>query len=224
MHQSPVPTFVPTSGESAPETPESAVPESAVPESAVPESAVPESAVPESAVPESAVPESAVPESAVMVSMCGDSLVICPPRRVDLETTRVLVAAAAAAVQAGATVMIDLDPDTASDDLVPLGPVPRPGEHPVLSEGGPVRVLGAGSIRLSTHDSHWTIDLSESRLFRADTTIDPWFVGPDGWTQIRAIWATCTLVTALTVDGSYLSTRTAWAPHDAPTGAVHAMS
>ena len=149
-------------------------------------------------------------EPAVMISMVDDRVIISPPTHPDLETTHVLVAAAAAAVIAGSTVMIDLDPDTASDDLVPFGPTIHDVADTAEMHGGLVRVLGPGMVQMSTHDAFWTIDLSEGRLVRSDKAIDPWFVTRTSWTRIRALWATCATVTVLTADGTYLSTRTAW--------------
>ena len=63
-------------------------------------------------------------DATVMVSMFDEHLVICAPPHLDLEMTNVLVIAAASALACGSTVMIDLDPDTASNELIarrPLG-------------------------------------------------------------------------------------------------------
>lgn len=146
----------------------------------------------------------------VMVSMFDDQLVICPPPHVDLEMTRVLVAAAASAVTSGATVMIDLDPDTASDELIARRPLSAVGASCVRVPGGPVAIPRAGFVRLATRDAYWTIDVAHSRLCRSDAAIDPHFVGSADWTRIQALWVTPTDVTALTVDGTYLSTNAAW--------------
>ena len=149
-------------------------------------------------------------DPAVMVSMFDDHLVICPPAHLDLEMTEVLVVAAASAVTSGATVMIDLDPNTASDVLIARRPVSKFCERCVRSDGGPVGILGPGYVRLETRDAHWTIDLNQGRMCRSDHAIDPHFVGSGDWTRIQAIWATPTDVTALTIDGTYLSTHAAW--------------
>ncbi len=146
----------------------------------------------------------------VMVSMLDDHLVICAPAHLDLEMTAVLVIAAASAVAAGASVMIDLDPDTASEEIIARRPLSMVVAHCVTGEGGPVGVLGAGYVRLATRDAHWTIDLARGRLCRSADEIEPHFVGPDDWTHIQALWLTQTSVTALTRDGTYLSTRAAW--------------
>jgi len=148
-------------------------------------------------------------DSAVLVSMWDDQVVICLPRHVDEEATEILIDTAALAVETGSTVMIDLDPTTPSDELTPLG-LPAASRADVRGDAGPVTVLGPGVVRLRTRDSYWTIDLGHSRMVRTDTAVDPSFVTPDRWTQVRAIWATCEMVRALTVDGSYLTTRTAW--------------
>lgn len=146
----------------------------------------------------------------VMVSMFDGQLVICPPAHLDLEMTEVLVVAAASAVTSGSTVMIDLDPHTASDELIARRPLSAVNTRCVTGPGGPVSIPSAGYVRLATRDAHWTIDLAHGRLCRSDSAIDPHFVGPSDWTHIQALWVTLTDVTALTVDGTYLSTHAAW--------------
>ncbi|MEP1124310.1 MAG: hypothetical protein ABJH68_10520 [Ilumatobacter sp.] len=149
-------------------------------------------------------------EPDVMVSMFDDQLVICPPAHLDLETTEVIVVAAASAVTSGSTVMIDLDPDTASGELIARRPLSAATARCVTGPGGPVAIPSAGYVRLATRDSHWTIDLAHGRLCRSDSVVDPHFVAPGSWTRIQALWVTITDVTALTVDGTYLSTHAAW--------------
>lgn len=146
----------------------------------------------------------------VMVSMFDDHLVICPPDHLDLEMTEVLVVAAASAVTSGSTVMIDLDPDTASPELIARRPLSDVAANCVAGDDGPVAVLGPGYVRLATRDAHWTIDLAHGRVCRSDDPIEPHFVGPDDWTHVQALWITQTNVTALTREGTYLSTHAAW--------------
>lgn len=152
---------------------------------------------------------------AVDISMFDDQLVIRPPARLGLDMTIVLVDAVDAALRGGATVMVDLDPETASSDLAAVGPV---GSSPDVgaTPRGPVVVLAPGCVRVPTLDGHWTIDVAASRMFRSDTPLDPSFVGPDDWTPIRALWLTCASLTALTDAGSYLSARTPWQRAPAP--------
>ena len=148
-------------------------------------------------------------EADVTISMCDDQVVICPPSHVDLDATHSLVAAAAAGVLSGSTVMIDLDFDTDSSELVALGPI-SDGRVDPTAVVGHVGVLGAGLVRLSTADSYWTIDLAEGRLFRTETVVDHHFVGGSDWTCVQAIWLTCSSITALCADGSYISARVIW--------------
>ena len=132
-------------------------------------------------------------DASVMVSMCDDHIVISPSTRLDLAATRALINVAASAIRSGSIVMIDLDPAA------------------LLCGGeGSVRLLGPGCIRVATTESHWTIDLSLSRLFRSEKPIEPFFVSTDRWTPIRALWASCESITALANDGTYLSCRTVW--------------
>ena len=152
----------------------------------------------------------------VMVSMLDDHLVICAAADLDLEMTEVLVIAAASALAAGSTVMIDLDPETASDELIARRPLSAVTATCITGDGGPVGVLGAGYVRLTTRDAYWTIDLTQGRLCRSDDAIDPHFVGPDDWTPIQALWVTPTSVTALTNDGTYLSTLAEWTVQHPP--------
>ena len=159
--------------------------------------------------PESADTQNGI-DPTVMVSMFDDHLVICAPPHLDLEMTKVLVIAAASAVACGSTVMIDLDPATASDELIARRPLSAVATNCVTRDGGPVDVLGAGYVRLTTRDAHWTIDIEHGRLCRSNDAIEPHFVGLDDWTHIRALWVTQTNVTALTNDGTYLSTFAAW--------------
>lgn len=155
-------------------------------------------------------------DPSLSVSMFDDHLVICPPVHLDLEMTEVLVVAAASAVTSGAAVMIDLDPDTASDELVARRPLSAVGANCVTAEGGPVSILGAGYVRLATRDSLWTIDLARGRLCRSDVAVEPHFVATSDWTHIHALWVTPMEVTALTSDGIYLSTRAAWTTSSPP--------
>jgi hypothetical protein len=152
----------------------------------------------------------------VMVSMFDEHLVICAPTHLDLEMTRVLVIAAASAVACGSTVMIDLDPDTASDELIARRPLSTVATNCVSSDGGPVAVLGAGYVRLTTRDAHWTIDLGQGRMCRSKDAIEPHFVGLDDWIHICALWVTPTNVTALANDGTYLSAFAAWTTEPRP--------
>ena len=149
-------------------------------------------------------------DSTLMVSMLDDHLVLSTPSQLDLETTKVLVIAAASAVAAGSTVMIDLDPGTATDELVARRPLAVTATNCIAGDDGPVDVLGAGYVRLTTRDAHWTIDLAHGRLCRSDDAIEPHFVVPEAWTPIQALWVSPTNVTALTTLGTYLSTRAAW--------------
>lgn len=150
-----------------------------------------------------------VGEPTLGVSMFGDHVVIRPPRHLDLDLTLVLVDAVGAAIRGGSSVMIDLDADTDSPDLVAVGPSAQ-GSQPTAVDNGSVDVLGPGYVRLSTADSRWTIDISRERLFRSDGAVDPSFVPTEVWTPIRAVWLTCSALTALCVDGSYISGRPSW--------------
>jgi hypothetical protein len=141
--------------------------------------------------------------------MCDDHVVICPPSHLDLDSTHALVAAAAAGVLGGSTVMIDLDHETDSHELVARGPIAVGWVDPA-AVAGHVDVLGAGCVRLSTADSYWTIDIAEGRLFRAETIVDHHFVGRANWTYVQAIWLGCSSITALCTDGSYISARVIW--------------
>lgn len=145
----------------------------------------------------------------IMISMLDDHVVMSPPRDLDRSGTELLISAAAAAVEAGSTVLVDLDPTTPSDMLLARGLGGDPTAV-VVSDIEPVAVLGAGYVRLRTAECYWTIDLKHSRFCQSATPIDPHFVTFDRWTKIRALWVTCSTVSVLTVDGSYLSTRASW--------------
>lgn len=166
--------------------------------------------------PDTAVIQNSI-DPTVMVSMLDDHFVIHAPTQLDLEMTEVLVIAAACAVAAGSSVMIDLDPATASEELIARRPLSMVATNCVTGDAGPVGVLGAGYVRLATRDAHWTIDLARGRLCRSDDAIEPHFVGPDDWIQIQALWVTQTSVTALANDGTYLSTLAAWTIRHRPT-------
>ena len=152
----------------------------------------------------------------VTISMSDDQLVICAPTDLDLEMTELLVIAAASAVATGSTAMIDLDPDMASDELIARRPLSAVTATCITRHGGRVGVVGAGYVRLATRNAYWTIDVTQGRLCRSDNPIDPHFVGPDDWTPIQALWVTPTSVTALTNDGTYLSTLAEWTIHHRP--------
>lgn len=148
--------------------------------------------------------------SEVMVSMFDEHLVISPPDRIDLDSTGVLVMAAASAVASGSTVMIDLDPQTHSDELVARRPTGDQAASCAIAEGGPVSVLGPGYIRLAVLHGYWTIDLTRGRLFRSQDEIQPHFIGAGDWSDIQALWVSPHSLTALAGDGTYLSTHAAW--------------
>lgn len=155
-------------------------------------------------------------EPSVLVSMSDELVVIRPPRRVDVDTTRVLVDAAASAITAGAVVMVDLDRGPTGDSLRGFRPRQDTTATAVDCASRGAEVLGAGWVRLSTRHAFWTLDVARGRLFQADTLIDPHFVAEREWTAVRAFWITCTHVTALTEDGTYVSTRTSWTSATAP--------
>jgi hypothetical protein len=161
-------------------------------------------------------PTETVVDPTVMVSMFDEHLVICAPTHLDLEMTNVLVIAAASAVACGSTVMIDLDPDTASDELIARRPPTAVATNCVTSDGGPVAVLGAGYVQLTTRDGYWTIDLGQGKLCRSNDAIEPHFVGLDNWIHICALWVTQTSITALANDGTYLSAFAAWTTEPRP--------
>jgi len=144
------------------------------------------------------------------VSMLDGHVVICPPAHLDLEMTEVVIVAAASAVTAGATVMIDLDPDVESGELVARRPVSSTVTNCVTGDGGPVSIPSAGHVRLRARDSYWTIDLARGRLFRSDEPVEPRFLGAGDWTRIHALWVSPVDIVALDADGSYISTRAAW--------------
>ena len=154
-------------------------------------------------------------DATVMVSMFDEHLVICAPPHLDLEMTNGLVIAAASALACGSTVMIDLDPDTASNELIARRPLGAAAEC-ITSEGGLVTVLRAGYVQLTTRDGHWTIDLGQGRLCRSNDPVKPHFVGLDDWIHICALWVTPTGVTALANDGTHLSTSASWATEQRP--------
>jgi hypothetical protein len=149
-------------------------------------------------------------DATMMVSMFDEQLVICAPTHLDLEMTRVLVIAAASALACGTTVMIDLDPETASDELIARRPLSNVATECFIPDDGPVNVLSAGYVQLTTRDGYWTIDLSHGRLCRSNDAIEPHFVGLDDWVEVSALWVTPTSVTALTRDGTYVSAFAAW--------------
>jgi len=149
-------------------------------------------------------------EPPVSISMSAESLVISPGSQLDLDATSALVSATAAAVSSGLTVMVDLDPDTPSDDLVAHGPVHVTTTTMLHRPGNGVQVLGAGYVRLDMVDAMWTIDLDRRRLFRSEKPIDPYFVAEARWTPIRALWVNCETVTALDANGTYLCCDAAW--------------
>lgn len=156
-------------------------------------------------------------EASVGVTMCADHIVIAPSTRLDIAATHALVGLAASAVQSGSLVLVDLDPRSASADLITCGPSgDRAGPVPAVGTD-PVRVFGPGCIRFATAESLWTIDLARARLFQSEKPIDPHFVSSDRWTPIRALWISCTTVTALTGDGTYISCRTQWTSNEAAT-------
>lgn len=146
-----------------------------------------------------------------MVSMQGDHVVINPPLRLDLDATDVLMTVVASAIRSGETVMIDLDANTPSADLIARSPaLPEPfAETPIDDRA--VCVVGAGRVRVSMADSFWTVDISHGRLCRSEKPIEPCFLCAGDWLPIRALWVSCVEVTALTTDGTYLSARPAWA-------------
>lgn len=168
-----------------------------------------------------ATPTPDVSEPNVLVSMADDLVVIRPPDQLDVDDTRVLVDAAASAVTAGAVVMVDLARGDAREDLLWFRP--QQDENATSDAGDPAaEVLGPGWVRLTTRNAYWTIDLAHGRLFRADALVDPHFVPDDSWTAVWALWITCTHVTALTDDGTYVSTRTSWTNRRTPTLSIPA--
>jgi hypothetical protein len=146
-----------------------------------------------------------------MVSMLDGHVVINPPLRLDLDATDALMNAVASAVRSGVTVMVDLDVTTLAAELVAFSPLTGARVDDRKIGRGAVTILGAGRVRLATAESYWTIDIAHSRLCRTEKPIECCFLSPHDWVTIRALWVNYESVTALTSDGTYLSTRTVWA-------------
>lgn len=55
--------------------------------------------------------------------------------------------------------------------------------------------------------------MAHGRLCRSDDAIETHFIGHEAWTRIQALWVTPTSLTALTDDGTYLTTAAVWSRH-----------
>lgn len=152
----------------------------------------------------------------IAVSMVGNLIVLRPSGRLDLESTRTLVNAVDAAAGTDTTVVIDLGgaPGSAlGPDLLPTALLDKvaTGPHPETAVTLPtIDVIAPGCLRLSSPQSHWTIDLTERRFCRSAEPVDRRFIDPAYWTTIRNVWAGGDGVGVLTWDDSIVSTATRW--------------
>jgi hypothetical protein len=147
----------------------------------------------------------------IAISMVGDLVVLRPYGHLDLESTRTLVSAVDAAAGGDSTVVIDLDGSAhrtaaelafRSSSLV--------GHMAALGEAPTIDVIAPGCVRLSSPQSHWTIDLTEHRFCRSAAPVDRRFVAAEDWTSIRNVWATRDGVAVLTSNDAIISTATRW--------------
>lgn len=151
----------------------------------------------------------------ITVSMSGALVVVRPRGYCDDVATGSLVAAVAAAVRSGASVLVDLAGATVGN---PGGGTEveaaanHAGAAPVDGgdRGATVAAVAPGYVRLTSGTGFWTVDLRRHRLCRSATPVDPRFVTGAGWTGLRALWATPTVVSALTADDTIMSVPVTW--------------
>lgn len=162
-------------------------------------------------IPDERIPDSTAEIPRVTIEMGGDNIVIRSTAEIDHECTAALTHAVNAAADTHTVVVIDPDPIRCDDsfassrfELPDAGCVDHAHCRPV-----DVAVVARGVIRIAAEHTSWTVDLMHGRFCRADSTVDVHFVDPAGWTPIVAICVTPTSVSALTVDGTLVTSKRA---------------
>ena len=143
----------------------------------------------------------------VSISMHEKIVVVRPRMKPDALGTQVLADVVNAATLAGSTVVLHRR-DGLVDSTAAI-------EVPAAEENGAdvpaaVAPAGVGFLELRSEGAIWTIDYGRSRFVRSDRPPDRLFLDASDWTSFEAVWIGPQVVSALTVDGSYVAGRRAF--------------
>ncbi len=162
-------------------------------------------------------------EPRVTIEMGGPNVVIRSTPAIDQAYTSALAHAVDAAADTNTVVVIDPEPircdDSFANHALPVSETTctqHQGCRPVA-----VEVVAAGVIRIAAEHTAWTIDVGTGRFCQTDRAVDIRFLSPEAWTPVIAICVTPTRLSALTLDGTLITSNRA---HGSRTGELLAAS
>ena len=157
-------------------------------------------------------------EPRVTIEMGGPNIVIRSMADIDLQYTSPLADAVNVANDNGMVVVIDPHTikcdDAFATSALPLSEI-RCAEHPECRPTA-VEAVDRGVIRISGEYTSWMIDVGRGRFCQVDTPIDIMFLHPETWTPLVAFYVTPTKLSALTADGTLVTSRRAHQAAEVP--------
>ncbi len=149
-------------------------------------------------------------EPRVTIEMGGPNVVIRSTPAIDQAYTTALAHAVDAAADAETVVVIDPEPIRCDDAFATharLNSETKCARHNNCRPAA-VEIVESGIIRIAAERTSWNIDVGTGRFCQTETALDIRFLGPEAWTSVIAICVTPTKLSALTVDGTVItSTR-----------------
>lgn len=151
-------------------------------------------------------------EPRVTIEMGGPNVVIRSTPAIDQAYTNALAHAVDAAADTNTVVVIDPEPIRCDDSfathaLSETACTQHRGCRPVA-----VEVVAAGVIRIAAEHTSWTIDVGSGRFCQTDRALDIRFLSPEAWTPVIAVCVTPTRLSALTVEGTLITSTRAHGP------------
>ncbi len=147
----------------------------------------------------------------VTIEMGGPNIVIRSTPAIDRECTGALTDAVNAAADTDTVVVIDPDPIRCDDSFASSlhrSPEAACTDHddcrPVAAAA-----IARGIIRIVGEHSSWTVDVSAGRFCQTDHSVDVHFLDPSAWTPVVAVCVTPTSMSALTVEGTLITSKRA---------------
>jgi hypothetical protein len=167
---------------------------------------------------QTAVPQGRGNEPQVTIEMGGPNIIIRSMADIDFAYTAALADAVNVANDTGMVVVIDPETircdDALASSALPLSET-RCAEH-VHCRSVAVEAVEHGVIRVAAEYTSWMIDIGRGTYCQIDTPIDIMFLHPDTWTPVIAIYVTPTKLSALTLDGTLVTSRRAHRAAESP--------
>lgn len=145
------------------------------------------------------------------VAMWGSDMVAQSTDSPETGYSLALAAAINAAVVSDMAVIIEVEPIRCRDALAGEEHEPLPTKCSAHDRCEPidVEVVNSRMIRIATERDWWTIDLPAGRFCQAAPNTHHLYIGPEAWVGVTAIIVTRTRLSALTIDGTLITSSRA---------------